>query len=123
MLKLKVSVGWAVLVALVAAVLFSACEQKTVRQIIAEPDRYRNRDVGVAGEVVRSLSLLGKGAYEVDDGTGRLWVISGKGVPRTGAHVAVKGRIKDGFDLNAFVKLPDTFRSGIVMIESDHRSR
>ena len=123
MRKRQVPMVWVILMGLVVVVLFSACEQKSIRQIMAEPDRYRNRDVGVVGDVVRSFSLLGKGAYEVDDGTGKLWIISGKGVPRTGARVAVKGRIQDGFDLNTFVRLPDTFRSGIVMIESEHRAR
>ena len=123
MRKSTMSMGWAVLATLALTVLFAACEQKTIRQILAEPDRYRDQDVGVVGNVMRSFSLLGKGAYEVDDGTGKLWIVSGKGVPRTGAHVAVKGRIKDGFDLNGIVKLPDTFRSGIVMIESEHRAR
>jgi hypothetical protein len=123
MRRRKGSISGVVLAALAAAVLFSACEQKTIRQIMAEPDRYRNQDVGVVGNVVRSISVLGKGAYEIDDGTGRLWVVSAKGVPRTGAHVGVKGRIHDGFDLSALVKLPGTFRSGIVMMESEHRAR
>lgn len=109
---------------LIALMLFlAACEQKTINQIMAEPDRYANHEVGIAGKVVRSYSVLGRGAYEVDDGTGRLWVVSDRGVPRSGARVAVKGKIKDGFDLGAVVRLPEPMRSGLVMIESDHRAR
>lgn len=114
----------ATLFALIALVVFlAACEQKTINQILAEPDRYANHDVGIEGKVVRSYSILGRGAYEVDDGTGRLWVVSEKGVPRTGARVGVKGKIKDGFDLSSIVKLPDPLKSGLVMIESEHRAR
>src|SRR5512142_1326602 len=101
----------ATLFALIAQVLFlAACERKTINQILAEPDRYANHDVGIEGKVVRSYSVLGRGAYEVDDGTGRLWVVSERGVPRTGARVGVRGRIKDGYDLGTIVKLPDPLR-------------
>ncbi len=108
---------------IVLLVFLAACERKTISQILAEPDRYANHDVGIEGKVVRSYSVLGRGAYEVDDGTGKLWVVSERGVPRTGARVGVRGRIKDGYDLGTIVKLPDPLRSGLVMIESDHRAR
>jgi len=111
------------LAALVFAIVFSACEVKKISQIKAEPDRYVNREVGISGKVVRSFSILGKGAYEVDDGTGRLWVISPKGVPRTGTEVVTKGKIRDGFDLSSVVKLPDAVSSGMVLIETEHRAR
>ncbi len=100
-----------------------ACEQKTINQIMAEPERYADKEVGIAGKVARSFSVLGKGAYEVDDGTGKLWVVSDRGVPRTGSQVYVKGRIRDGFDLGSIVNLPDAIGSGLVMIESEHRAR
>jgi hypothetical protein len=101
----------------------TACEQKKINQILAEPDRYVNHEVGIEGHVVRSFSVLGKGAYEIDDGSGRLWIISDKGVPRTGSQVSVRGRIRDGFDLSSVVKLPDIINSGMVMIEAEHRAR
>ncbi len=105
------------------AVLLAACEQKSINQILAEPNRYANHEVGIAGKVARSYSVLGRGAYEVDDGTGKLWVISDKGVPRTGAQVRVRGTIRDGYDLTSIVKLPEAFSSGLVMIENEHRAR
>jgi hypothetical protein len=99
------------------------CEQKTINQILADPHRYANREVGVTGNVVRSVSILGKGAYQIDDGTGKLWVISDKGVPREGARIQAKGKIRDGFNLAGLVKLPDVVSSGMVMIESGHRAK
>jgi hypothetical protein len=40
---------------------------------------------------------MGVGAFEIDDGTGRLWVISDKyGVPGRDAGIAVTGRIEQG---------------------------
>jgi hypothetical protein len=114
----------AVLLALIALLLpLTACELKTINQIKAEPDRYVRHEVGIAGMVVRSYSVMGRGAYEVDDGTGKLWVVSERGVPRTGAKVAVKGRIKDAYNLGSIVKLPEPITSGMVMIESSHKAR
>ena len=107
----------------VLALFLSACEQKTINQIKADPQRYANREVGIVGNVVRSFSVMGRGAYEVDDGTGRLWIVSDKGVPREGARVAVKGKIRDAFDMGSFVKLPQDIGSGMVMIESSHKAR
>jgi len=111
------------LVVSILALLLVACEKKTISEIRADPHRYANRDVGIEGNVVRSYSVLGRGAYEVDDGTGKLWVVSDKGVPRTGARVAVKGKIRDAFDLGSIVKLPEAVSSGMVMIESEHKAR
>lgn len=105
------------------SLLLAACEQKTINQILAEPNRYANRDVGVLGTVVQSYSVLGRGAYQIEDGTGKLWVISDKGVPRKGARVGVKGKIKDGFDLGGLIKLPAGIGTGLVMIESSHRAK
>ena len=99
------------------------CEYKTINQIMAEPQRYTNRDVGITGNDVRSFSVLGAGAYQVDDGTGKMWVVAKNNVPREGARVGVKGKIQDGFNLGGLVKLPEVVRSGMVMIESDHRAK
>jgi hypothetical protein len=97
------------------------CEQKTINEIMADPSRYANKEVAVVGDVTRSVSILGKGAYEVEDGTGRLWVVSQSGVPRKGASVVVKGKIRDAYDLTSF-KLPEPVSSGVVLIEISHKA-
>jgi hypothetical protein len=90
------------LTALSAIALASAgCATRTVNQILADPSRYRDRDVRVSGAVVDSYSFVDRGAYRIDDGTGQLWVVSDKGVPRTSARGTVKGRIRDGFNLGS----------------------
>jgi RPA family protein len=101
----------------------AGCEQKTVNQIKADPSRYANREVAIVGTVTRSYSVLGKGVYEVEDGTGKLWVASNGGVPREGARILVRGTIRDAFNLGAFVKLPEQISSGLVMIENSHRAK
>lgn len=113
--------------ALLGTVLFlTSCERKTINQIMADPQRYANKEVGVAGTVVKSFSVMGNGVYQIDDGTGKLWVVSHTGVPREGARVAVKGKIRDGYnfgDLGSVLKLPEAIRSGLVMIESKHKAQ
>jgi hypothetical protein len=110
-------------VVVVVALLASGCEQKSIRQIKAEPSRYAHREIAVVGNVIRSFSVLGRGAYEIEDGTGKLWVVSETGVPREGARVVVRGTIRDAYDLGSFVKLPEPVSSGLVMIEGSHRAR
>jgi hypothetical protein len=40
---------------------------------------------------------MGAGIYQVDDGTGRIWVFSDNfGVPGEGATVSVTGRVEQG---------------------------
>ena len=67
--------------------------------------------------------MIGKGAYQLDDGTGRLWIVSAKGVPRKGARVSTKGKVKDGFNIGSVVKLPKELDSGLVMVESSHKAK
>jgi len=115
---------WAFLVLAGMVLFLPGCEQKTINHILADPQHYANHEVGVVGKVVRSYSVLGHGAYEVDDGTGTLWVVSKTGVPREGARVGVKGTIRDGFnlgELGPILKLPEAVRSGVVMVESERK--
>jgi len=81
----------------VVAVLATGCERVKIADINADPARYANRDVGIEGTVVNALGAFTEGVYEVDDGTGRIWVISGgRGIPTQGAKVRVSGRVNSG---------------------------
>ena len=99
------------------------CARTTVSRILAEPQRYtRQGDVDLRGDVVESVSLLGHGAYKLDDGTGTIWVVSNHGVPRRGARVKVNGRIRDVVDIGTIMRLPEQIGSGLVMQEKSHRA-
>src|SRR6266550_6701717 len=79
------------------ALLFSACpSETTISKINSDPGRYRDKEVAVVGRVTDSYGVLGTGAYEVDDGTGRIWVAATRGVPARGSRVGVKGRVHGG---------------------------
>jgi hypothetical protein len=92
-------------------------------RVTADPSRYRNREVTVNGTVVTSVSVLGRGAYRVQDDSGALWVVSTVGVPREGSRVSVRGRIHDGFDASSLsgVPLPAGLSQGVVMVATSHR--
>ena len=86
-------------VLLLSAVLLAACAPLTIGRITADPSRFQNRSVRVSGTVTNSVGLLGKGGYQLDDGTGKIYVISGKGVPSRGSRVTVTGRVSPGAEV------------------------
>jgi hypothetical protein len=112
----------AVLLSAALAVVVSACATP-IHKVMADPSRYRNREVRVSGRVADSYSILGRGAYRLEDKSGQLWVVSNGGVPRKGANVTVSGTIREGFDLGGLqerIRLPI---GGVVLVESEHHLR
>jgi hypothetical protein len=84
-------------VALALTAILAGCERTKISDINQDPARYAGKDVTIAGQVSSAFGALNQGAFEVDDGTGKLWVVSsGFGVPSQGAKVAVTGRIQSG---------------------------
>src|SRR6267378_1443979 len=84
---------------LVGAMVLTACSETTISKINADPARYKNKEVGVVGRVTDSYGIMGAGTYELDDGTGRIWVATTRGVPAKGSRVGVKGHVLTGFAL------------------------
>ena len=102
---------------LVTVFLLTACpSQTTISKINADPARYRNKEVGIAGTVGDSYGALGQGAYEIDDGTGRLWVVTRRGVPSRGSRIGVKGHVYTGFNFGGR-------NYGTVLEETDRASK
>jgi hypothetical protein len=102
---------------LAGMLLLTACpSQTTISKINADPGRYRNKEVAIVGNVTDSYGVLGNGAYEIDDGTGRLWVVTRRGVPSRGARVGTKGHVYNGLQFGG-----RTF--GTVLEETDRRSK
>jgi len=93
-----------------------ACKRQNIGDINADPGSFRDKEVNVGGTVIQSFGVLNTGIYQIDDGTGRMWVFSdSRGVPSKGSTVGVKGRI-----------VPTLTFLGVnyatVMRESDRRS-
>ena len=93
----KRSVFLGVSIALFSLALTGCPERIRIGDIEKDPGRYYNREVTVAGRVVRSYGAAGAGIYEVDDGTGKIWVATEKyGVPGKDTYIGVTGRMTPG---------------------------
>jgi hypothetical protein len=102
---------------LAGVLLLTACpSQTTISRINADPARYRNKEVAIVGTVRDSYGALGQGAYEIDDGTGRLWVVTKRGVPSRGARVGATGHVYTGFNYGGR-------NFGTVLEETGRRSK
>ncbi len=82
--------------AMVTLVLLGCPQQTTIADINADPGRFRDKEVALTGRVVTSFGALGEGGYELDDGTGRIPVITTRGVPGQGTRVRVTGHVSSG---------------------------
>jgi hypothetical protein len=74
-----------------------ALAKTSINKINGDPGRYSNKKVTIEGTVTDSYGVLGEGAYEIDDGTGRIWVIAERAVPARGSRVEAKGHVITGF--------------------------
>ena len=86
------------------AALLAGCRSdmqvSTIKTLLDDPSRFDRQTVRIAGNVTRSLGIMGYGAYEVDDGTGKIPVVTElNGAPRTGAHVGVEGEFRSAFTM------------------------
>ena len=82
---------------LAGALSLTAFAKTSINKINADPGRYYNKKVTIEGTVTDSYGVLGQGADEIDDGTGRIWVLSERAVPARGARVEAKGHVITGF--------------------------
>jgi hypothetical protein len=77
----------------------SGCFSVSISDIKDNPQKYSGKQVLIKGEVTETLSVpfLQEGMYQINDGTGKIWVISQARVPARGEDVTVKGEVKTGF--------------------------
>lgn len=85
----------AILAALLASVLLLAgCPSTKIGDIQKDPGKYMNKQITVSGKVSSSYGMLGMGMFQVNDGSGSIWVLSENyGVPGQGTNVDVTGQL------------------------------
>lgn len=83
------------LAALLATVLLLAgCPSTKIGDIQKDPGKYMNKEITVNGKVSNSYGVLGMGMFQVNDGSGSIWVLSENyGVPGQGTTVNVTGQL------------------------------
>ena len=83
---------------LATVLLLAGCPRTSIADITRDPGRYTDKQVTISGKVTDSYGALGRGMYQVNDGTASMWVYSdGFGVPSNGLKVTVTGRVQQGF--------------------------
>ena len=87
------------LVLMAGTLVLAGCPTRTsIEKINRDPGRYAGREVAIGGRVSNSFGVLGSGVFQVEDGTGQIWVYSQRyGVPGNGAKVGVRGMVSQGF--------------------------
>ncbi len=106
----------AVLAVLAALALVPGCQGGTtpIKNLLDDPGTYDRKTVRVVGDVGSSLGVLNYGAYQLDDGTGTITVVTQQqGAPRQGAKVAVEGEFRSAYTLGA--------SSAAVIIEAQRK--
>lgn len=100
----------------VAAVLLAGCPpRERIAKIDRDPGRFAGREITIAGRVTDSYGAMGTGVFQVDDGTGTIWVFSKRqGIPGGGVKVAVSGRVQQGFAFGGR-------NFAIILIENERR--
>ena len=82
--------------------LLAGCrgEVTPIRTLLDDPGTYDGKTVRIAGTCAGGMGILGYGAYQVDDGTGKLLVVTESGgAPREGAKIGVEGTFRSAFTL------------------------
>lgn len=96
-----------------ALVIFACAASTRISDIRQQSRRYHNQIVTVSGVVKNTVTMpiLGIGIYQIDDGTGTLWVKPKGTIPFKGDRVSVTGKLKVGLTISG-----KSF--GLVLIES-----
>ena len=94
------------------AILVSCASIIRVSDIKERPRKYHDKLITLSGYVdnVITMPVLGIGVYELNDGTGKIWVKPTAEAPYKGDRVKVTGTIKVGFTMSG-----KTF--GLILIE------
>lgn len=85
---------FAIAVSVAMLFLLGCPPHKSIYDISRDPQRYANQDVWVSGTVVNSFGVLVAGVYEIDDGTGKMWVLSNGSTPAKGTRIAARGNVE-----------------------------
>lgn len=73
-----------------------------IKTLLGDPTQYNDKTVTISGVVGSSAGAFGQGAYEVNDGTGELTVLTNEGQPPPeGARVIVTGEFESIFTLGS----------------------
>ncbi|KGF72063.1 hypothetical protein DO97_13225 [Neosynechococcus sphagnicola sy1] len=68
-----------------------------ISQIVSNPSQYQNATI--RGKVINQIGVLGRGAYEIQDNSASVWVVTQSGMPPINSTVTVRGRASEGISI------------------------
>lgn len=72
----------------------------SIADITRDPAHYAGKEITINGQASEAFGGFGNGFFQMDDGTGRIWVLSGNyGLPASGARVSVTGQVQQGISI------------------------
>lgn len=90
----------AAVLVLAALIGLTGCATK-ISSITSDVAKYENQTVTIRGDVTDRIwfDILNRGAFEVSDGSGSIWVVTNTEPPSLGSTVTVKGQVNSAFSL------------------------
>jgi hypothetical protein len=74
-----------------------SCSKVSISDILENPSQYQGKEVNISGTVTDKywIDILGLkgGAYQIDDESGKIWVITEQEPPAKGEKASVKGTV------------------------------
>ena len=72
-----------------------------IGDILANTSQYEGKDLTIMGTVGETawFALLGKGAYQLGDGSGTIWVVTTQPPPQKGLSISASGKVQSAFSL------------------------
>ena len=107
-----------IILATTLLLLLASCSSHvtSIKDLMTDPSRHDGKSVQIEGKVTSNAGALGLGAYQVEDSTGTITVVTTSGgAPLEGAKVAVQGKFRSGFTLGD--------KSAAVIMEENRKAR
>jgi opacity protein-like surface antigen len=102
--------------AILSTALVAGCASTKIGDILDDFPQYEGKEVVVKGTVGETIwfALLERGAFQVGDGSGNIWVITSQPPPQENEEVTITGTAQASFQLGD--------RSlGKVIVETDRK--
>ena len=91
-----------ILISVFFALVLPACSSATkIGDIQANPIQFEGKQVSIKGTVGDTfwLAALSKGAYQLGDGSGTLWIVTSQPPPQKGLQIACQGTVSTAIKL------------------------
>lgn len=76
------------------AAIFGCDRGKSVTEIGQIEQNDRGSIVYIQGKVRSQAPFLGSTAYQLEDRTGKIWIVSDRSIPTQGAEILVEGKVQ-----------------------------